>query len=127
MECRLCGHPKTHKHGKMPNGHQRYFCPHCQQTFCASFDALYYYRHVSPEQIDQVLQAPSEGISLRGSSRISGLAYNTVVSIIRVSSSKAQLVHNDQVKAVETEEVSGDEMGSFVQKNKRNVRPRISK
>lgn len=73
----------------MPNGHQRYFCPNRQQTFCESFDTLYYYRHVSPQQIDQVLQAHSEGTSLRGISRISGLAYNTVVSIIRASSSKA--------------------------------------
>jgi transposase-like protein len=121
MECRLCGHCKVHKHGKMPSGQQRYFCPHCQQTFSESFDTLYYYRHISPEQIDQVLQAHSEGTSLRGISRITKLAYNTVVSIIRASSAKALLVHNNQVKAVETEEVSGDEMWSFVQKNKSNV------
>lgn len=123
MECRLCGHCKVHKHGKMPSGQQRYFCPNCQQTFCERFDTLYYYRHISPQQIDQVLQAHSEGTSLRGISRITRLAYNTVVSIIRTSSAKALLVHNDQVKAVETEEVSGDEMWSFVQKNKSNAGP----
>lgn len=117
MECRLCGHAKTHKHGKMPNGHQRYFCPQCKQTFSESFDTLYYYRHVSPKQIQQVLQAHGEGSSLRGISRISGLAYNTVVSIVRASSAKAQLVHNHQVQQVTTKEVSGDEMWSFVQKN----------
>lgn len=121
MECRLCGHAKTHKHGKLPNGHQRYFCAHCQQTFAESFDTLYYYRHVTPEQIHQVLQAHSEGTSLRGISRISGLAYNTVVSIIRTASSRALLVHNDPVEAVETEEVSGDQMWSFVQKSRNNV------
>jgi transposase-like protein len=82
MECRLCGHAKPHKQGKMPNGHQRYFCTHCQQTFAESFDTLYYYRHITPERIDQVLQAHSEGTSLRGISRITGLAYNTVVSIL---------------------------------------------
>ncbi len=124
MECRLCGHAKTHKHGKMPNGHQRYFCPQCKQTFSESFDTLYYYRHVSPKQIQQVLQAHGEGTSLRGISRISGLAYNTVVSIVRASSAKAQLVHNHQVQQVTTKEVSGDEMWSFVQKNKNNVSQR---
>ena len=124
MECKLCGHSKTHKHGKMPNGHQRYFCPQCKQTFSESFDTLYYYRHVSPKQIQQVLQAHSEGTSLRGISRISGLAYNTVVSIVRASSAKAQLVHNHQVQQVTTKEVSGDEMWSFVQKNKNNVSQR---
>ena len=86
MECPLCGHPKAHKHGKMPNGHQRYLCIACQQTFSENFDSLYYRRHVSPEQIQQVLQAHSEGSSLRGVSRITGLAYNTVVSIVRAAS-----------------------------------------
>jgi transposase-like protein len=115
----------------MPNGHQRYFCPECKRTFCENFDTLYYGRHVSPEQIHQVLQAHSEGSSLRGISRINGLAYNTVVSIIRTASHKAQLVHNQQVHQVQTQEVSGDEMSSasspepwsFVQKNKNNVFP----
>jgi transposase-like protein len=125
MECRLCGHSETHKHGKMPNGHQRYFCPQCKQTFSESFDTLYYYRHVSPKQIQQVLQAHGEGTSLRGISHISGLAYNTVVSIVRASSAKAQLVHNHQVLKVTTKEVSGDEMWSFVQKNRNNVCQRI--
>ncbi len=44
----------------------------------------------------------------RGISRISGLAYNTVVSIVRSSSARALLVHNNQVEQVTTEEVSGD-------------------
>lgn len=105
----------------MPNGHQRYFCPQCKQTFSESFDTLYYYRHVSPEQIRQVLQAHSEGASLRGISRITGLAYNTVVSIARSASSKAQLVHNEQLEQVTTVEISADELWSFVQKNKSNV------
>ncbi len=124
MECPLCGHIKAHKHGKMPNGHQRYFCPACQQTFCESFDSLYYRRHVSPEQIRQVLQAHSEGSSLRGISRTSGLAYNTVVSIVRSASQKAQLVHNQEVQSVETEEVCADEMWSFVAKNRSNAAAR---
>lgn len=123
MECRLCGHPKSHKHGKMPNGHQRYFCPECKQTFSESFDTLYYWRQVSPAQVQQVLQAHSEGSSLRGISRITGLAYNTVVSIVRPASAKAQLVHNAQVEQVATEAVSADEMWSFVQKNRSNVSP----
>lgn len=86
----------------------------CKQTFCESFDTLYSYRHVSPEQIKQVLQAHSEGSSLRGISRITGLAYNTVVSIVRSASNKAQLVHNAQVEDVTTSLVSADEMWSFV-------------
>lgn len=102
----------------MPNGHQRYFCPQCKQTFCESFDTLYYWRRVSSEQVQQVLQAHSEGSSLRGISRITKLAYNTVVSIVRAASAKSELVHNNQVEQVATEEVSADQMWSFVQKQK---------
>lgn len=105
MECPLCGHHKAHQHVKMPNDHQRYRRPACQQTFCESFDSLYYRRHVSPKQIRQVLQAHSESSSLRGISRTSGLAYNTVVSSVRSASQKAQRIHNQAVQAVETEEV----------------------
>ena len=95
--------------------------PTANRPSAERFDTLYYYRHISPKQIDQVLQAHSEGTSLRGISRITGLVYNTVVSIIRSSSLKAQLVHNTQVKQVETETLSGDEMWSFVQTNKSNL------
>lgn len=84
---------------------------------------MYYHRQVTPEQIRQVLQAHSEGSSLRGISRTSGLAYNTVVSIVRTASQQAQLVHNAEVQAIQTEEVSADELWSFVQKNKSNVFP----
>jgi lambda repressor-like predicted transcriptional regulator len=84
---------------------------------------MYYHRQVSAEQIRQVLQAHSEGSSLRGISRTSGLAYNTVVSIVRAASQQAQLVHNAEVQAVQTSEVSGDELWSFVQKNRSSAFP----
>jgi transposase-like protein len=108
----------------MPNGHQRYRCPVCQQTFSERFDSLSDRRHVNPEQIRQVLQAHSEGSRLRGISRITGLAYNTVVSIVRAASQKAQMVHTAEVRAVQTEEVSAHEMWSFVSKNRTRVAPK---
>jgi transposase-like protein len=82
MNYPLCGHAKAHKHSEMPNGHQRYLCPACYQTFSESFDSLYYRRDISHEQNRQVLQAHSEGSSLRDISWTTGLAYNTIVSIV---------------------------------------------
>ncbi len=110
MKCPLCGHSKTHKHGKISKGSQRYFCRACQQSFTDSFDTLYYRRQVTPEQVRTVLQSHSEGSSLRCISRITGLAYNTIVDIVQAASQRAQLVHNAQVQQVATEEVSADEM-----------------
>ncbi len=47
-------------------------------------------RQVSEEEVRIVLQAHAEGSSLRGISLISGLAYNTVVSIVQAAALKAQ-------------------------------------
>ena len=74
-----------------------------------------------------MLQSHAEGSSLRGISRISGLAYDTVVSIVRAASEKAQVVHNAQVQAVDTDAIAADELWSFVEKNKSAAYPRNSK
>ncbi len=74
-----------------------------------------------------VLQSHAEGSSLRGISRISGLAYDTVVSIVRSSAQKAQMVHNAEVEDVDTDAIAADELWSFVEKNKRTAYPTNSK
>ncbi len=121
MKCPLCGHDKPHKHGKTSKGSQRYFCPKCQQTFTDTFDTLYYRRQVSEEDVRIVLQAQKEGSSLRGISRISGLAYDTVVSIVQAASEKAQMIHNAEVQDVDTDAIAADELWSFVEKNRSAV------
>ena len=60
-----------------------------------------------------VLQSHCEGTSLRGISRISGLSYNTGVSLIRAASQKAQLIHNAEVQDVQTDAIAADELWSF--------------
>lgn len=127
MQCPLCSHPKTHKHGKTSKGSQRYCCPNCKQTFTNTFDTIYYRRQVSEEQVRIVLQSHCEGTSLRGISRVSGLSYNTGVSLIRAASQKAQLVHNAEVQDIETDAVAADELWSFVEKNNGNACRKNSK
>jgi transposase-like protein len=121
MECLLCGHDKVYDHGTTSKGTNRYECPRCQKTFVETLDTIYYHRHIDAEKIHLVLQSQSEGVSQRGIARLTGLAYNTVVSIIRQASQKAQMIHNQEVKAVHTTAVSSDEMWSFVEKNRKTV------
>ena len=121
MNCLLCGHDKVHRHGKTEKGQQRYKCPCCGKTFPEHFDSLYYGRHLTQEEVHTILQAHGEGSSLRGISRISGRAYGTVVSLIQGASQKALMMHNQEVKQIETEEVIADEMWSFVEKNRKIV------
>lgn len=70
-----------------------------------------------------VLQSHCEGTSLRGISRVSGLSYNTGVSLIRAASQKAQLIHNAEVQDVDTDAIAADELWSFVEKNTRLCLP----
>lgn len=118
MKCPFCSYSKSHRHGKTSKGSQRYFCPACKQSFTETFDTLYYRRQITPEEIRIVLQAHSEGSSLRGISRITGLAYETVVSIIDAASQKAQMMHNQDLKAVDRESIGADEFWAFVEKSR---------
>jgi transposase-like protein len=127
MKCPLCGHEKSHRHGKTSKGSQRYFCPKCRQTFTDTFDTLYFRRQVSSEDVRIVLQSHAEGSSLRGISRISGLAYDTVVNIVQAAALKAQMVHNAEVQDVDTDAINADELWSFVQKNKSSAYRKNSK
>ncbi|BAY12072.1 hypothetical protein NIES2098_52580 [Calothrix sp. NIES-2098] len=90
IKCPLCGYDRTRKHGKTSKGSQRYLCPSCRQTFSETLNTLYYRRQVNNEDVQIVLQSYAEGMSFRAISRISGLAYNTVVRIIQAANQKAQ-------------------------------------
>jgi len=46
------------------------------------------------------------------------------VSLIRDAAQKSQMVHHAEVEQVKTEEIIGDEMWSFVSKNKKTARPK---
>ncbi len=58
-----------------------------------------------------------------GISRISGLAYDTVASIVHAASEKAKMVHNAKVRSVDTDAIAADELWSFVKKNQNTACP----
>lgn len=121
MECPFCGHLKAHKHGATAKGHQRFKCPKCHYTFTDTLDTLYYRSQLSPEEVHTILQSHSEGSSLRGIARISGRSFNTVSSLVQRAAIKGQMVHNQEVQSVDTDEVVALEKWSFVQKNTGSV------
>lgn len=71
-----------------------------------------------------VLQSHSEGSSLRGISRITGLAYETIVSVIDAASQKAQMMHNQELQNVDTESIGADEFWSFIKKSRNTATTR---
>jgi transposase-like protein len=121
MECPFCGHLKAHKHGRTPKGQQRFKCPICYNTFTDTLDTLYYRRQLSHQEVHTILQSHSEGSSLRGIARISGRCFNTVSSLVQRAAIKGQMMHNQEVQSVDTDEVVADEMWYEVQKNRNSV------
>ena len=121
MESPLCGHLKAHKHGCTPKGHQRFKCSKCNHTFTDPLDTLYYRSQLCPIEVHTILQSHSEGSSLRGIARISGRSFNTVSSLVQRAAIKGQMVHNQEVQSVDTDEVVALEKWSFVQKNTGSV------
>ena len=67
------------------------------------------------------IRAHVEGSGLRGISRTVNFAYNTVVSLVRATSEKGQMIHNAHFQNINTSQVSSDEFWSFVQKNKNSA------
>ena len=61
MDCPYCDYSKTHKHGKTSKGTQRYKCAHCHRSFVETFDTLYYWRQVSADEVEKILQSQAEG------------------------------------------------------------------
>ena len=123
MECPYCEHPKAHKHDRTSKGSQRFKCPKCGRTFTETLNTLYYRRQVRAAEVETIRQCHSEGSSLRGVARTSKRAYGTVVSLINAASQKAQLVHNQEVQEVDTNQIVADEMWSFVKKNRSSASP----
>jgi hypothetical protein len=108
--------------GKWRKGDRDTSVRRCGKTFPEHFDSLYYGRHLAQEEVHTIIQAHAEGSSLRGISRLSGRAYGTVVCLILPASHKAQMIHNQKVKQIETPKVIADEMWSFVEKNTKAAR-----
>ena len=60
-----------------------------------------------------VLQAHSQGSSLRGISRRTKLGYNTMVTFIRAAAINGQMIDNHRMEKIETQKIASDEFVSF--------------
>lgn len=72
--CRHCQSEKLVKNGTAPNGKQKYRCLACKRQSRENPALLGY----APERKDEILRTYQERSSLRGLTRIYGVARNTV-------------------------------------------------
>ena len=79
LRCPRCGSTDVIRHGKAPNGKQRYRCHACTYTFREHPKPKGY----SAAQKQQILAAYRERMSLRGLTRVFGVSRSTVSTWLR--------------------------------------------
>jgi IS1 family transposase len=69
----------------------------------------------------QVLTLLCEGMSMRAASRVAGVSYNTVCSLLTDAGEACVAFHDEAVRGVKAKRVQCDEIWSFVYAKQRNV------
>lgn len=117
MQCPLCGHPKINMARLLAVSNATTVLYVTAPLLKPLIPFTTYRRQTPPETIRHVLQSHAE----RGVAYTTGLAYNIVVALVPAVSQRSQQLHNGNVLAVYTDDVSVDEMWSFMKKSRNTV------
>jgi transposase-like protein len=85
MHCKYCNHSKTHKRGKTTRGnkkYQRYICHKCNKSFSELSGTIYQNRHLTPQNIDLILNSRNRGMSIKKIAKLIGVCTKTVTNLI---------------------------------------------
>lgn len=124
VRCILCKDSKIRKHGRQPNGTQRYVCLN-NECSKKTFVLQYQQRGKDPEVKKQIIEMAMNGSGVRDTSRVLKVSQNTVMNEIKKKQkSLSQVNHcaleqaksSDAVEVVYHTDVGMDEMWSYVQK-----------
>ena len=82
VTCDLCNRNKIRKHGKQPNGTQRYMClnDECSKE---TFVLQYQQRGKDPKVKQQIIDMAMNGSGIRDTSRVLKISQNTVMNEIK--------------------------------------------
>jgi transposase-like protein len=106
MQCIYCGHSKIHKRGKTKRGkekYQRYICDKCQKSFSELAGTIYEDRHLTPADIDLILQYQNQGMNFAQVARMVGVSPKAVSNLLKTTNKividSTQSIH-DQIPTV---------------------------
>lgn len=125
MQCPAC-QTEARKFGKDRHGNQRYQCIECRKTFsdlpAKPLDEM----RIPLDKALFVLKLLTEGMSIRATSRVSGVAKSTIMSLLVCVGDKCEVFLSEQLKSVPAKDVQADEIWGFVRMkekvaNKKNL------
>jgi transposase-like protein len=106
MRCMYCDHTKTHKRGKTKRGkekYQRYVCEKCKKSFSELTGTIYEDRHLTPTDIDLILQYQNQGMNFTQVAKIVGVSPKAVSNLLKTTKQtvidSTQSIH-DQIPIV---------------------------
>jgi len=121
MTCKRCNHTarKFGRYGKRRI--QRYQCSTCKATFTEHEPRLGTH-YTDPETAAKALAMMLEGMSVRATSRLTGLHKGTILALMLTASQRAGAKLDSLVRNVRVGYVQADEIWCFVGKKQRQVR-----
>jgi transposase-like protein/IS1 family transposase len=113
MQCPTC-QIEARKFGRDRYGNQRYQCLACRTTFSDRPARPLGEMRLSLDKALAVLKLLTEGNSIRATSRVSGVAKNTVIALLISVGQKCEAFLRDKLQAVKVKDVQADEIWGFV-------------
>jgi transposase-like protein len=102
------------KIGKTPRGVQRYQCKTCGKTFTETKGTLFYRKHVSEDEILEVLALLAEGSRISTLARVKGFQEDTILRWLRDAAQHAQKIDSALMKDFRVKRAQLDGLWSFV-------------
>jgi transposase-like protein/IS1 family transposase len=125
MQCPTCQN-EARKFGRDRNGNQRYQCQTCNKTLSDRPARPLDEMRLSLDKALLCLQLLTEGNSIRATTRISGVAKDTVIALLVCVGEKCEAFLRDRLRAIEAKDVQADEIWGFVRmKEKTRTRKQL--
>jgi transposase-like protein len=99
-----CGHFQTNKRGKTRRGteeYQRYICKKCKKSFSELTGTIYEDRHLTPNDIDLIIQYQNQGMNFTQVAKKVGVSRKSVANLLKTTDDNTIDRPNDSIQSVE--------------------------
>ncbi len=109
------------KSGKYKNGHQRYYCYHCNTYFMETKGTPLYRKHLPESEIINICKHLVEKNGIRSIERLTGHHRDTIGKLLEDMAEHAEEMNDYLIKELNLTPLECDELWSFVKKKKRKL------
>jgi transposase-like protein/IS1 family transposase len=121
MICEACK-ADCQRFGKHRNGLRRFRCPVCKKTYTEAHRRTLDTMYIPQEKAVLALRLLLEGNSIRSTERITELDRNTIMTLLVKAGERCQSLMDSKLRNLRMEHIQVDEIWTFVQKKRRQVR-----